>query len=81
MRHLFVLLALLVALPIAIAAVPVDIHIPANLHACNRAKPCPVAIVSPGYGLSGSDYSFVTNRLNTMGYLVVSLQDSAMKVT
>ena len=77
MRRLFVLLPLLFALPMVMAAVPVDIHVPANLHACARAKPCPVAILSPGYGLSGSDYAFVTNRLNAKGYLVVSLQDSA----
>ncbi|OFA00010.1 alpha/beta hydrolase family protein [Duganella phyllosphaerae] len=77
MLRLFAPLSMLFALPMAIAAVPVDIHAPANLQACTHAKPCPVAILSPGYGLSGSDYSFVTNRLNGMGYLVVALQDSA----
>ena len=77
MRRLLVLLPLLFAMPMAMAAVRVDIHAPANIQACTHAKPCPVAILSPGYGLSGSDYSFVTNHLNGMGYLVVALQDSA----
>lgn len=77
MRHLFAAIPLLVAMPMGVAAVPVDIHPPANLQACTQVKPCPVAILSPGFGLSGSDYSFVTNRLKGMGYLVVSLQDSS----
>jgi pimeloyl-ACP methyl ester carboxylesterase len=77
MRRLFALLPSLFAMPTSIAAVPVDIHTPANIQACTRAKPCPVAILSPGYGFSGSDYSFVTNRLKGMGYLVVSLRDSS----
>lgn len=81
MRCLFALFPLLFAAPITMAAVPVDIHTPANIQACTHAKPCLVAIVSPGYGLSGSDYSFVTNRLNEMGYLVVALQDSVGGVT
>lgn len=77
MHRLFALLPLLFGMSIAVAAVPVDIHAPASVHACTNAKPCPVAIVSPGYGLSGSDYSFVTNYLNGQGYLVIALQDSA----
>jgi pimeloyl-ACP methyl ester carboxylesterase len=77
MRRLFSLLPLLFSIPVAVAAVPVDIHVPANIQACTNATPCPVAFLSPGYGLSGSDYSFVTNYLNGMGYLVVALQDSA----
>lgn len=59
------------------AATPVDIHVPANLQACSQAKPCLVAILSPGYGLSGSDYSFITQNLNQKAYLVVALQDSS----
>jgi pimeloyl-ACP methyl ester carboxylesterase len=61
----------------AMAAVPVNMHAPARIEACTDAKPCPVAILSPGYGFSGSDYSFVSNYLNGMGYLVVVLKDSA----
>ncbi|MDL2356779.1 MAG: alpha/beta hydrolase [Pseudomonadota bacterium] len=57
-----------------------DIHAPASVQACTNARPCPVAILSPGYGLAGSDYSFVTNYLNGKGYLVVALHDSAAGV-
>lgn len=77
MRHLLALTPLLFSMPMCIAAVPVDIHAPANLQACTLVKQCPVAILSPGYGLSGSDYSFVTNHLIGMGYLVVSIQSSS----
>ena len=81
MRRLFALIPLLFAVPMAKAAVPVQIHAPAAIQACTSATPCPVAILSPGYGLSGSDYSFVTSYLNGMGYLVVALHDSAGGVT
>lgn len=81
MRRLFALMPLLFGMPLAMAAIPVDIHRPASVHACTAAKPCPVAILSPGYGFSGSDYSFVTSYLNGMAYLVVALQDSAGGVT
>ena len=77
MRRLVTLIPLMFCTPLAFAAVPVNIHVPPNLQACTRAQPCPVAILSPGYGLSGSDYSFVTQNLNRMGYLVVALQDSS----
>lgn len=77
MRRLFALLPLLCNLPAAMAAVPVDIHPPASMQVCTAAKPCPVAIVSPGYGMAGSEYSFVTAHLNRMGYLVIAVRDSA----
>ncbi|HEX9172455.1 MAG TPA: alpha/beta hydrolase [Telluria sp.] len=77
MRRLFALFPLMFGIPVAMAAVPVDIHAPAGVRVCTGAKPCPVAIVSPGYGLSGSEYSFVTNYLNGMGYLVIAVKDSA----
>lgn len=77
MRRLLALLPLLWYLPAAMAAAPVDIHPPVSMRACTTAKPCPVAIVSPGYGMAGSEYSFVTAQLNRMGYLVLAVRDSA----
>lgn len=77
MRRLSSLLFLLFCMSTAMAAIPADTHVPANMPACTTAMPCPVAILSPGYGLSGSDYSFLTRRLTAMGYLVVALKDSA----
>jgi pimeloyl-ACP methyl ester carboxylesterase len=76
MHRLFSLLCLLLGMPIAIAAVPVDIHVPTTNKACTSASSCPVAVLSPGYGLAGSDYSFITNRLTAMGYMVVALEQS-----
>jgi hypothetical protein len=76
-KKLACLLPLLFGMPMAAAAVPVDIHVPANIQACTSTSPCPVAILGPGYGLAGLDYSFVTNYLNRMGYLLIALQDSA----
>jgi hypothetical protein len=77
MRRLFTLMPLLFGIPMAMAAVPVDVHVPASVRPCTNAMPCPVAFLSPGYGFSGSDYSFVTKYLNGKGYLVVALKDSA----
>lgn len=77
MSHLVTIIALMFCTPMVFAAVPVNIHVPPDVRACTRAQPCPVAILSPGYGLSGSDYSFVTQNLNRMGYLVVALRDSS----
>lgn len=81
MRRLAALIPLLFAMPLATAGVPVDIHPPAREHACSIARPCPVAILSPGYGMAGSEYGFVTRYLNETGYLVVALRDSAGGVT
>jgi dienelactone hydrolase len=76
MRRLLALSSLLLAMPMAIAAVPVDTHLPANDRTCTGAAPCPVAVLSPGYGLKGADYSFITTRLTAMGYMVVALEQS-----
>lgn len=71
------LIPLLLAMPLAMAAVPVDIYPPAREHACSMARPCPVAVLGPGYGMAGSDYGFVVRYLNEARYLVLVLRDSA----
>lgn len=81
MRCLFALLSFLFGTSLAMAAISVDVHTPADIETCTKTPRCPVAILSPGYGLSGSDYSFVTNDLNRMGYLVIALRDSAGGMT
>jgi hypothetical protein len=80
MHRFSALLPILFCAPVAMAAVPVDIHTPANMQACSRAKQCPVAVLSPGYGFSGTDYSFITAELYRTGYLVIALHDSATGV-
>lgn len=54
--------------------IPVEIRFPEASQNCARSRPCPVAFVSPGYGLSHTDYRFVSDALGELGYLVVSIQ-------
>ena len=54
--------------------IPIELYFPAQQRHCNRARPCPVAFVSPGYGLLHTDYSFIANSLARSGYLVVAIQ-------
>lgn len=54
--------------------VPIALYFPAQPHNCTHARPCPVAFVSPGYGLLNTDYSFISNALAKSGYLVVAIQ-------
>lgn len=55
----------------ASAAVPVQLHLPPGQQACTATRQCPVALLAPGYGLGGNDYSFITRQLNELRYLVV----------
>jgi predicted dienelactone hydrolase len=55
-------------------AVPVELYYPPQASACSPARPCPVAILNPGYGMSARDYSFIAEALNDAGYLVASIQ-------
>ena len=52
--------------------VPTELYFPAR-H-CTPAVPCPVAFISPGYGLAHTDYSFLARSLASDGYLVVAIQ-------
>lgn len=54
--------------------IPIAVYFPARPHDCIRDRPCPVALLSPGYGLRHTDYSFVANTLARSGYLVVAIQ-------
>lgn len=54
--------------------IPVTLYFPAPQRDCTHARPCPVAFVSPGYGLLHTDYSFIANALARSGYLVVAIQ-------
>lgn len=77
MMRLCYRLSLLLSMQLAMADVPVVYHAPANASACTAKDACPVTMLSPGYGLSGTDYSFIIEHLTAKGYLVVALQDSA----
>lgn len=55
-------------------SVPVELYFPANPRRCTSRRPCPVAFISAGYGMSHKNYSFVASSLNSLGYLAVSVQ-------
>jgi pimeloyl-ACP methyl ester carboxylesterase len=54
--------------------VPVELHLPTDARSCTTTQPCPVAVLSHGYGLRGADYSFITRQLAALGYLVVTVE-------
>lgn len=54
--------------------VPVELYFPASPDRCTTRRPCPVAFISAGYGMSHKNYSFVAASLNSLGYLAVSVQ-------
>lgn len=54
--------------------VPVHVYLPAQTHACVAKASCPVAFISPGYGVPHTSYSFLADALTAQGYLVVAVQ-------
>ena len=54
--------------------VPVVLEMPATASHCSAAHPCPVALISAGYGIDVSRYGFVSTALSERGYLAVSVQ-------
>lgn len=54
--------------------IPVEFYFPAPLHRCTRERSCPVAFISPGYGLPHTGYSFVAEPLTRTGHLVVAIR-------
>ncbi|WP_205309995.1 hypothetical protein [Rheinheimera maricola] len=54
--------------------IPIHISYPQDRLACSGESPCPVALLSSGYGVPYDNYSFISNTLNAAGYLVVAVQ-------
>lgn len=54
--------------------IPVELYLPARTPRCTSAHPCPVAIISAGYGISNKSYAFISSALNELGYLAVAVQ-------
>ncbi len=54
--------------------IPIEIRLPETSRNCVRNHPCPVAFLSPGYGLAHTEYHFVSDALVELGYMVVSIQ-------
>ena len=51
-------------------AIPIELSLPAA--PCTKA-PCPVALLSAGYGIGYKEYRFLVEELNRSGWLVVSV--------
>lgn len=52
--------------------VPVTVNAPAG---CRASAPCPVVLLSPGWGLPATGYAFLADALVKAGYAVVAVQD------
>lgn len=55
--------------------IPLELYFPAPSTPCSATQPCPVAFLSPGYGLPHTAYAFIAATLNDLGYLVVAIQN------
>jgi hypothetical protein len=54
--------------------IPLEIQLPPARFLCTKDKLCPVAFISPGYGLYHTNFSFIAKPLVESGYMVVSIQ-------
>ena len=55
-------------------SIPVELYFPEERADCTAARRCSVAIISPGYRIGHTDYSFIADALTELGYLAVSVQ-------
>ncbi|AOT11274.1 hypothetical protein S4054249_23580 [Pseudoalteromonas luteoviolacea] len=55
-------------------SIPIEITPPTHTTDCNAKKPCPVAFISAGYGVSHQDYQFLSTTLAQQGYLSVAIR-------
>ncbi|TQV89588.1 alpha/beta hydrolase [Aliikangiella coralliicola] len=53
--------------------IPIEIYYPDDKTSCTKNRPCPVVLLSAGYGVSHTKYTFLTELLTHMGYLTVSI--------
>jgi hypothetical protein len=60
--------------PVRNRPIPIRLYMPTTDHNCTASTRCPVAIISSGYGIRHTDYSFIASTLNRLGYLVVAVQ-------
>ncbi|WDE10181.1 alpha/beta hydrolase [Thalassomonas haliotis] len=53
--------------------IPTELYYPDNQPLCSREKPCPVVLMSAGYGVGHNDYTFLAETFTRSGYLVVAI--------
>lgn len=54
-------------------AIPITVSYPGNPKLCSTEQQCPVAFLSAGYGVSHTEYSFLSEKLSLLGYLVIAI--------
>jgi len=55
-------------------SVPVNIYYKTDADSCYKPSITQIVIISNGYGIKNTDYSFIAHRLVEFGYFVVSIQ-------
>jgi len=55
-------------------SIPIEISFPSNISNCTVENKCPVAFLSAGYGVAHTKYSFLTDQLSELGYMVVAIR-------
>ncbi|EKE86994.1 alpha/beta hydrolase [Idiomarina xiamenensis] len=53
--------------------IPIEVSYPNQNEHCNQAQKCSVALLSAGYGVSHTKYTFLSDHLNQLGYMVVAI--------
>ena len=53
--------------------IPIEVTHPLEKEQCNETQKCPVALLSEGYGVSHTKYTFLSEQLNQLGYMVVAI--------
>lgn len=53
--------------------IPIEITFPKSIESCSTKSKCPVAFLSAGYGVSHSNYTFLSKQFNKRGYLVIAI--------
>lgn len=55
-------------------SIPVEISYPSDISNCTVENKCPVAFLSAGYGVAHTKYTFLTEQLSELGYMVVAIR-------
>jgi hypothetical protein len=53
--------------------IPIEVSYPNLKENCDQTQKCPVALLSAGYGVSHTKYTFLSKQLNDLGYMVVAI--------
>ncbi|WP_404396625.1 alpha/beta hydrolase [Idiomarina loihiensis] len=53
--------------------IPIEVSHPIEKEHCNETQKCPVALLSAGYGVSHTKYTFLSKQLNQLGYMVIAI--------